>query len=230
MICDCRSTQARGPWSNASRAHCATSRRSLIRVYKAYVKYGSLHQHPLRPGYPTSPLAAPYSLSFPNDAGRFPRQCLYLGGPHCPHLIVRLRLHLRQTIPTRVSSNKSRLHHDIQDEASLLASSRLAATNCGADSRTRLRARRIARQHFISQGESDRPNGTLPAQDVSIRRVRIRHGIIYAGPDGLAIRSLSRKFVGSDGREYTWNRGCVQGQEWTVRFSYLMVADWHTDC
>lgn len=68
MICDCRSTQARDPWSNASRAHCATSRRSVIRVYKAYVKYGSpskqgtqlvRSQHPPAYLFPTMQAVSP---------------------------------------------------------------------------------------------------------------------------------------------------------------------------
>ncbi|KAL0948848.1 hypothetical protein HGRIS_008969 [Hohenbuehelia grisea] len=37
--------------------------------------------------------------------------------------------------------------------------------------------------------------------------------------------SLSRKFTASDGREYTWNRGTVQGQEWscTTAENYLVA-------
>ncbi|KAJ8518513.1 hypothetical protein ONZ45_g4438 [Pleurotus djamor] len=36
--------------------------------------------------------------------------------------------------------------------------------------------------------------------------------------------SLSRKFTGSDGREYTWNRSCVQGQEWTCTTDNMIVG------
>ncbi|KAF4574318.1 hypothetical protein EYR36_005651 [Pleurotus pulmonarius] len=61
-------------------------------------------------------------------------------------------------------------------------------------------------------------NISFPKAKVTVPMARyLRKTSLFGG-------SLSRKFVGSDGREYTWNRGCVQGQEWTCTTENFLVA------
>ncbi|KDQ28684.1 hypothetical protein PLEOSDRAFT_173292 [Pleurotus ostreatus PC15] len=61
-------------------------------------------------------------------------------------------------------------------------------------------------------------NISFPKAKVTVPMARyLRKTSLFGG-------SLSRKFIGSDGREYTWNRGCVQGQEWTCTTENFLVA------
>jgi hypothetical protein len=58
--------------------------------------------------------------------------------------------------------------------------------------------------------------GTVPANGGGGAAMAMAMGQ-YLKKTSLFGGSLSRKFVGSDGREYRWNYRSVEGQEWTVR-------------